>query len=349
MERLKRPLLTPDDGISNPKKIKSEDSVALEPDILQYIDDKNTLGSKKHIKAEVEPSEPNIFPPVLESDLQSVPSTLAIPLTWASIYNEVVKMRSKFLAPVDTMGCERIPEEINHNISEANPRIFRFQLLLSLMLSSQTKDEVNFQAMCKLQAGLVSKGYQEGISLESVSGLTEEEIDQFIQKVGFHKKKAAYIGKTCTLLRDEFEGDVPKTIENIVKLPGVGPKMGYLLLQRGWNINDGIGVDVHLHRLSQMWGWASKSNKPEQTRAELEAWLPRKFWSDINPLLVGFGQIVCVPKAPNCDICSLAKLSLCKGANKKLSNTRISEARILKLQKGRSDLSNLITEIEDLA
>lgn len=327
--------------------IESFENLVSTSEIKQEDDLK--IDTKRHIDVEMDGNKPNVFSKVTEEDVKLLLPSIKTPKMWSELYNEVVSMRSKFLSPVDTMGCERIPEGISPNVSKTNPRAFRFQLLVSLMLSSQTKDEVNFQAMRNLHIGLIALGHKEGISLESVSTLSEAEIDAFILKVGFHRKKAIYIKKACALLKENFNGDIPKCIDEIVTLPGVGPKMGFLLLQRGWNINDGIGVDVHIHRLAQMWGWVSKSNKPEQTRNELESWLPRKFWSDINPLLVGFGQVVCVPKAANCDICTLGISKLCKGANRKLVNSPITEERRAKLLKGRGDLADLITEIEDLA
>ena len=332
------------DSVITPS-IKSESDstiprIKLEPNSIPDI--------KKHLTVEIEDQKPNVFAKVTSDDVNSIPSTCKAPPKWAEIYNEVVAMRSKFLSPVDTMGCERIPEGISPNVSKTNPRVFRFQLLISLMLSSQTKDEVNFQAMRNLHSGLMALGHKDGLSLESVVTLSEGEIDAFILKVGFHKKKAAYIKKACAILQSNFNSDIPQSINDIVTLPGVGPKMGFLLLQRGWNINDGIGVDVHIHRLAQMWGWVAKSEKPELTRTELESWLPKKFWGDINPLLVGFGQVICVPKAPNCDICTLGINKLCKGANKKLLNTPMTDTRRAKLLKGRGNLTELITEIEDL-
>lgn len=315
-------------------------SIKLEPDSIS--------NTKKYVTVEIEDKKPNVFAKVTSDDVDSIPATCKAPPKWSEVYNEVVEMRSKFLSPVDTMGCERIPEGISPNVAKTNPRVFRFQLLISLMLSSQTKDEVNFQAMRNLHSGLMALGHKDGLSLESIVTLSEGEIDAFILKVGFHRKKAAYIKKACAILQSNFDSDIPKNINDIVTLPGVGPKMGFLLLQRGWNINDGIGVDVHIHRLAQMWGWVAKSEKPELTRTELERWLPKKFWGDINPLLVGFGQVICVPKASNCDICTLGIKKLCKSSNKKLLNAPMTDARRAKLLKGRGNLTELITEIEDL-
>ncbi|KAL6453209.1 nth1 Endonuclease III [Candida maltosa Xu316] len=282
---------------------------------------------------------PNIFKKVDPVDISKGPAK------WADIYNSIVTMRSKVFTPVDSQGCERMPNTINPNIRTNNPKIYRFQLLISLMLSSQTKDEVNFEAMKNLHHGLL-KTHPDGLCIESLSKLSESEIDAYINKVGFHNRKSTYIKKTCEILNEKFDGDVPKTIEEIVSLPGLGPKMGYLFLQNGWNVNAGIGVDVHLHRLAQMWGWVSaKANTPEKARLELEKWLPKQYWGDVNPLVVGFGQVVCVPRASNCDICTLARDGLCKSANKKLLKGPISEDRKVKLMKQRADLTQLINEV----
>lgn len=282
---------------------------------------------------------PNVFEKAVGKDIEGINA----PKGWIEFYNELVDMRAKMVAPVDHMGCERIPDGITPFLLVNDPKTYRFQLLISLMLSSQTKDEVINDAMRKLHYGLRDKGFEKGLTLESVQTLTDQELDGFIGKVGFHNRKTGYIKKACTILQEKFESDIPTTIEDIVSLPGVGPKMGFLLLQRGWNKNDGIGVDVHLHRLSMMWGWVKKNNNPEITRKLLQEWLPRKFWADINPLLVGFGQVVCTPQTKNCDICTLGIKKLCKSGDKKLINNEINEERMAKLLKNRGDVSQLVT------
>lgn len=284
------------------------------------------------IKVEIE-TPVNIFSPVSPQDVKP-----GQPSNWSLIYNEIVRMRALITTPVDKMGCERIPETIEPGVRKLNPLAFRFRLLVSLMLSSQTKDETTYVAVERLTGFFRARGY-DGLCLEGVLGATEAEIDECIQKVGFHRRKAVYIKKSCDILQARFGGDIPRTIEDVVSLPGVGPKMGHLLLQSGWGINLGIGVDVHLHRLAQMWGWVPKSTNPEKTRLALQDWLPERYWGDINPLLVGFGQTVCVPNAGNCDVCTLAS-GLCSKANKKLSH--LTEARLLKLGKQRGDLSGLV-------
>ena len=89
--------------------------------------------------------------------------------------------------------------------------------------------------------------------------------------------------------------------------------MGYLTLSAAWDRHEGIGVDVHVHRITNLWGW-HKTQTPEQTRASLESWLPKEKWHDINNLLVGFGQTICLPVGRKCGECKLAERGLCPSA-----------------------------------
>lgn len=138
-------------------------------------------------------------------------------------------------------------------------------------------------------------------------------LNGFINKVGFHNLKTKYIKQTAEILRDKWKSDIPDSIEGLVSLPGVGPKMAYLTMSAAWGRDEGIGVDVHVHRITNLWGW-HKTQTPEQTRAALESWLPRDKWHDINNLLVGFGQTICLPVGRKCGDCKLADRGLCPSA-----------------------------------
>ncbi|KAI5840453.1 DNA glycosylase [Morchella snyderi] len=231
----------------------------------------------------------------------STPSTNPPP-NWQAMYAAVREMRSRIPAPVDTMGCERLAD------AASTPKIRRFQTLVSLMLSSQTKDTVNAVAMKQLQEGLPG-----GLCLESILAVEPKRLDELIHIVGFHNRKTIYLKSTAILLRDRFSGDIPNTIADLCSLPGVGPKMAHLCMSAAWDDTQGIGVDVHVHRITNMWGWVS-TNTPEETRNALEAWLPRDRWREINHLLVGFGQSVCLPRGRRCGECSLAETGWCRGA-----------------------------------
>jgi endonuclease-3 len=226
------------------------------------------------------------------------------PANWEKVYNITAEMRKRVLAPVDTMGCESLAEE------SRSPLDRRLQTLIALMLSSQTKDTVTAVAMKNLQENIPG-----GFNLEGLLNVEPEYLNELIGKVGFHNNKTKYIKKVAPILRDDFGGDIPDTIEGLISLPGVGPKMGYLTLSAAWGRHEGIGVDVHVHRITNLWGW-HKTNNPEGTRAELESWLPKEKWHDINHLLVGFGQTICLPVGRKCGECELSSLGLCPSAVK---------------------------------
>jgi len=224
------------------------------------------------------------------------------PPNWEKVYDITAAMRKRVLAPVDTMGCENLAEETR------SPRDRRLQTLVALMLSSQTKDTVTAVAMKNLQDSLPG-----GFCLEGLLEVEPEELNLLIGKVGFHNNKTKFIKAAAVILRDQFGGEIPDTIAGLISLPGVGPKMAYLCMSAAWGRDEGIGVDVHVHRITNLWGW-HKTSTPEQTRAELEAWLPREKWHAINHLLVGFGQTICLPVGRRCGECDLAKEGLCPSA-----------------------------------
>lgn len=85
---------------------------------------------------------------------------------------------------------------------------------------------------------------------------------------------------------------------------GIGPKMAHICMSTAWNVITGIGVDTHVHRISNRWKFVPKETKtPEGTRLSLESWLPREHWDEITLLMVGFGQTICTPTKPKCEEC----------------------------------------------
>lgn len=212
------------------------------------------------------------------------------PPDWKKHLGFIREMRSSRDAPVDKMGAEKCYD------TEAPAHERRFQVLVSLMLSSQTKDQVTAAAMLKLRA--------HGCTAENLLATDDETLGKLIYPVGFWRTKVKYLKQTSAVLQKDFGGDIPDSVEGLVRLPGVGPKMAHLAMDIAWDQVSGIGVDTHVHRISNRLGWLRKPTKnPEETRKALEEWLPRELWSEINWLLVGFGQQVCHPVSPLCSVC----------------------------------------------
>lgn len=104
--------------------------------------------------------------------------------------------------------------------------------------------------------------------------------------------------------------------------------MAYLCMSVAWDRTEGIGVDVHVHRITNLWGW-NKTKNPEETRLALQSWLPHDKWREINWLLVGLGQAICLPVGRRCGDCDLGLQGLCKAAERK----KVAEGRRLKQEK----------------
>lgn len=127
--------------------------------------------------------------------------------------------------------------------------------------------------------------------MENIQQTDNETLNKLIQKVGFHNNKTKFIKESADILITTYNGDIPQTAEEMMKLPGVGPKMAYIVESIAFQKNSGIGVDTHMHRMFNDLKWV-KSTTPEGTREQLEGWLPRERWGEINALWVGFGQEV---------------------------------------------------------
>ncbi|QDS76203.1 hypothetical protein FKW77_008309 [Venturia effusa] len=291
------------------KEVESESELSDVPSTLsEEHTPKSTLKRKRNPEttnttkpeASISPTKKPRRHPTKKSKIEDGP--ISAPPNWERVYSLTQEMRSKMQAPVDTMGCERAA-----NI-KASPKNQRLSTLIALMLSSQTKDPVTFAAIQTLEASLPG-----GLCLQALLDVEPERLNELIGKVGFHNNKTKFIKATALLLRDKFEGDIPDTIEGLTSLPGVGPKMAYLTMSAAWGRDEGIGVDVHVHRITNLWGW-HKTTNPEDTRKRLEAWLPKDKWHEINHLLVGFGQMLCLPVGRKCGECRLAQDSLCPGA-----------------------------------
>lgn len=172
-----------------------------------------------------------------------------------------------------------------------------FKVLISTVISLRTKDETTREAASRL--------FRLAGTPKQMLELSEEVISQTIYPAGFYRTKARNIHRICAILTEEQGRRVPDTIEELLKLPGVGRKTANLVVTLGYG-KPGICVDTHVHRVSNRLGYV-RTNTPEQTEFALREKLPSEFWIEYNDLLVTYGKHVCTPVSPFCSLCRVAR------------------------------------------
>ncbi len=170
-----------------------------------------------------------------------------------------------------------------------------YRVLIATILSSRTKDEVTAEASSRL--------FSCAPDIDNLARLDPAEIRKLIYPVGFYKTKAVHLQKTARMLKEQCGGMVPDSIEELVKLPGVGRKTANLVLSVAFD-KQAICVDTHVHRIMNIWGYVN-TRTPLETEKVLRDKLPSTYWKKVNRLLVAFGQSTCKPVAPHCDVCLL--------------------------------------------
>ncbi len=175
--------------------------------------------------------------------------------------------------------------------TEKNP----FKILLSCLLSLRTQDRTTGEASRRLFA-LAS-------TPEAMASLSEDAIRKAIYPVGFYRVKAGRIKALSETLVRKYNGRVPDTIDELLRLKGVGRKTANLVVTLAYN-RPGICVDTHVHRITNRWGYV-RTKTPEETEFVLREKLPGQYWKEINGLLVAFGQGICKPVSPFCSNCNI--------------------------------------------
>ena len=170
-----------------------------------------------------------------------------------------------------------------------------FKILISTILSARTKDSNTREATTQL--------FSKYKTPEQISKADTNELEKLVYKAGFYKVKAARIKEVSKIIIDEYNGIVPNNFEDLIRLPGVGAKTANCVLVYAFKI-PAIPVDTHVHRISNRLRWVN-SKKPEKTEKELKINIPKEQWIRINRLFVRFGQQICQPQNPKCDICPL--------------------------------------------
>jgi len=175
-----------------------------------------------------------------------------------------------------------------------------FEQLVACMISIRTYDEVSLPTARRF--------FERARTPAQVSQLTVAEIDSLISTSTFHERKAEQIHEIARRIMDEYDGNLPCDSAILLSFPGVGPKCANLVLGIACG-QPSISVDIHVHRVTNRWGYV-KASMPEKTMTALEAKLPREHWIDINRLLVPFGKHICAGERPRCSTCPV--LDMCQ-------------------------------------
>ena len=174
-----------------------------------------------------------------------------------------------------------------------------FETLILTILSAQTTD----RAVNAVRDALFSR-YP---TPEALARAEPDEVEPLIRTIGFHHTKARYIVETARKLVSDFGGEVPRTMEELRSLPGVGRKTANIVLSHAFDINVGIAVDTHVRRVSKRIGFTDSTN-PDIIERDLMALFPEEAWRDINYLLIRHGRAVCTAKNPKHEECVVADL-----------------------------------------
>jgi DNA-(apurinic or apyrimidinic site) lyase (EC 4.2.99.18)/endonuclease III (EC 3.2.2.-) len=179
-----------------------------------------------------------------------------------------------------------------------------FELVVAVVLSAQERDaKVN---------EITKELFKKFNTPQQFANASLEEIEKEISSVSFYKNKAKYIREISQILVEKYWGEVPKSIEELEKLPGIGRKSANMILYNAFGINEGIAVDRHVLRVSQRLG-LTKQQKPEKAEQELMKLVPKDQWGKFSNLLILLGRYICTAQKPKHAECPLYDLCPSKG------------------------------------
>lgn len=168
-----------------------------------------------------------------------------------------------------------------------------FEQLVACIISIRTLDEVTLPTARRL--------FAKARTPEEITRLTVEELDRLIRMSSFHERKAQQIKDLAQKVQINYGGSLPCDIEVLVSFSGVGIKCAHLVLGIACG-HPRVSADIHVHRVTNRWGYVSTTS-PERTSQALEEILPKRYWVEINRLLVPFGKHICTGRLPRCSTC----------------------------------------------
>lgn len=171
-----------------------------------------------------------------------------------------------------------------------------FELLVATVLSAQATDVLVNKVTEKL-----FKKYR---TIKDYADVSLKEFQEDVRFINFYKNKAKNIQTAAKMIIEEFNGEVPKSMDELLKLPGVARKTANIILSNAYGINEGIAVDTHVKRLAQRLG-LTKNEDPVKIEKDLMYMTPRKEWGNLSHLLIFHGRRICQAKKPNHKECIL--------------------------------------------
>jgi len=173
-----------------------------------------------------------------------------------------------------------------------------YKILIGTILSARTRDETTAQVIKML--------FSEFKNPDELSRADLKDIKKLIQKIGFYNVKATRIKEVSKILVEKYNSKVPSNLEDLLTFPGVGRKTANCVLVYGFR-KPAIPVDIHVHRISNRIGIVN-TKKPEETEIDLQKSIDSRYWIGINETFVTFGQNICLPIKPKCNLCHLTKI-----------------------------------------
>src|SRR5690349_7145580 len=171
-----------------------------------------------------------------------------------------------------------------------------FQILIPALLSARTQDATTLAASTRL--------FAKAPTAEALAKLRVSQIEKLIYPVSFYRNKAVFVRDAARMIVEKFGGHVPRTLEQLVTLPGVGRKTANLVMILAFKSVENICVDIHVHRIANRLGWV-QTRTPEETEQALYWTLDRQWWPLVNLYLVTWGQNMCRPVYPRCGDCAI--------------------------------------------
>jgi endonuclease III len=213
--------------------------------------------------------------------------------------------RARKRKPETRLGLVRRARQMNRILAELYPDAHTalnfknpFQLLVATVLSAQTTD---------VQVNLTTPAlFARYPTPEDLAAANPETVEEILKPTGFYRAKTKAVIGLSAALRDRFAGEVPRRMEDLVTLPGVGRKTANVVLGNAFGV-PGVTVDTHVGRLSRRFGWTT-ATEPDRVEADVGSLFPRSEWTVLSHRLIWHGRRVCLARRPACGACALARL-----------------------------------------